>query len=535
MASALLAHLWDGRTEANFHFFVVIPILILYQDWAPFLLALGYVVLHHGILGTIAPGSVYSHADAVAHPWLWALIDGGFVLAACAASLVSWAANEQMLREPLTGLPGRTVFLQRVRVALARLKRRDSTVALLFLDLDRFKTLNDALGHAVGDRILVQAARRLQGCVRRHDTLARLGGDEFAILCERLRSGHEATTVADRVLDALRRPFHVGSTSVVTGASVGIATTFSETEADRLMGDADAAMYRAKRRHGDRYVVFDETMRQEITERLATETGLRRALECDELALHYQPIISATFDEIVGFEALLRWQHPERGMVPPLDFIPVAEHTGLIVPIGRWVLRRACRDASRWGTLARDPARAPYVSVNLSARQFAQPGIVDAVTQTLEETGLEPERLALEVTESAVMEDLDEPDETLRELKALGVRLFLDDFGTGYSSLSYLQRFPIDMLKVDRSFVSGIDQGDGKLPILGAVVGMARALGMEVVAEGVETGEQLERLRNLGCELAQGFYFAGPTPLEDLEEMVASGRARDHEPAPAAR
>jgi diguanylate cyclase (GGDEF)-like protein len=519
-SSSLLVHIWGGVIEAHFHFFVIIPILILYQEWSPFLAALGYVVVHHGVLGAVDASSVYNHPNAIAHPWRWALIHGAFVLAASAASIVSWRANEQGLREPLTGLPGRAYFLHRVSRALERLKRRDSTVAVLFLDLDRFKLLNDTLGHPVGDQILVEAAQRLTGTVRRDDTVARFGGDEFGILCEGIASEHEATVIADRIIQTLARPFSVADSQVFTGASIGIAFTNSaEIPPEGLIADADAAMYRAKARRGDRYVVFDEGMRTEDEERLATETALRRALERDELRLVYQPIVSAASGRVCGVEALLRWQHPERGVVPPVEFISVAEQTGLIVPMGEWVLAEACRQASRWwGT--RTGSTAPYVSVNLSARQFSQPDLVEMIARVLEETALDPAQLALEVTESVVMEEVDSPVETLIALKSLGVRILLDDFGTGYSSLSYLNHFPIDTLKVDRSFVKRIGTESEEGAILAAVLRMAEALGMTVVAEGVETDAQLTHLRLLGYDFAQGFLFSPPRSADELERLL---------------
>jgi diguanylate cyclase (GGDEF)-like protein len=529
-ASALVVHLSGGLIEAHFHFFVVIPLLILYQHWSPFLLALVYVVVHHGALGALTPSAVYNHPDAIAHPWKWAFIHGVFVLGSSAANLVSWRANEQMLHEPLTGLPGRAVFLHRVALALDRIRRRRSTVAVLFLDLDRFKLLNDTLGHGIGDHLLVAVAGRLRATVRSSDTVARLGGDEFAILCEDVVDKREVVNVADRVERALARPFRVGSSEVVIGgASIGIAlTSVADTPLEELIGDADRAMYRAKAHPGKRWVVFDERMRREDAQRLATEEELRRALANDELALVYQPIVSLGESAIVGAEALLRWRHPDRGELAPAEFLDVAEQTGLIVPIGRWVLEHACREAATW-------VDGPYLSVNLSAREFAEPRLVETVADVLAATGLDPGRLCLEITESELMDEVHVSVARLAALKQLGVRIVLDDFGTGHSSLRYLSRFPIDVVKVDRSFVAALGSTDGGV-ILAAVAQIADSFGIVLVAEGVETPEQLERLGSLGYQFGQGYCFAHPEPAEafrgrlgllgDRLELVADPVAR---------
>jgi diguanylate cyclase (GGDEF)-like protein len=514
-SSALLVHLSGGVIEAHFHFFVVIPILVLYQDWFPFLLALAYVVVHHGLLGAIDATSVYNHPDAVAHPWRWALIHGFFVVGASAASLVGWRANEQLLHEPLTGLAGRAFFLHKVSLALDRLKRRRSTLAVLFIDLDRFKVLNDTLGHSVGDELLVGVARRLKDTVRTHDTVARLGGDEFAVLSE-VTSERAALALADRISAELSRPFVVESAELVTGASIGVVTTASsDFSPEILIGKADTAMYRAKSGRGSRTVLFDEAMGREDAARLAIEHALRGAVAHQSLCAHYQPIVSLLEGRTIGAEALLRWRHPQRGLLPPAQFIPVAEQSGLIVPIGAWMLAEACREAARWSD--HDPeGRRPSVSVNLSARQLAQTDLVEMVAGVLSETGLAPARLGLEITESALLDDSDSPLDKLTELKRLGVRLLLDDFGTGYSSLSYLRNFPFDVVKIDRSFVATLGLTDDDGAILKAVVQMAAALEMSVIAEGVETDDQLDRLKTLGYDLVQGYHLGRPVPADDL-------------------
>jgi diguanylate cyclase (GGDEF)-like protein len=528
--SALLVYFWNGQIEAHFHFFVVIPILILYQDWLPFLLALTYVIVHHGLLGAVAPHKVYDHGHAVAHPWRWALIHGAFVLASSAASIVSWRANEQMLREPLTGLPGRTVFLHRVTRALERLRRRKATVAVLFVDLDGFKLLNDSLGHGVGDELLVSASRRLELAVRRTDIVARIGGDEFAILCEDIVSEREALELAERVRQAVGSSFWIGGNELATGASVGIAFTSSpDMRPEELIANADAAMYRAKR--GEGCVVFSEAIRVANADRVALESALRGALDRGEFALEYQPIFSLSSGGFVGAEALLRWRDSERGLVPPNDFIPLAEQTGLIIPVGRWVLEQACREAVVWPADGRNGGAAPYVAVNLSARQFAQPDLAEMVASILHEAGLDPTRLVLEITESVTIDEADQPLETLLALKRLGVRVFLDDFGNGYSSLSYLRRFPIDALKVDQSFVATLGQAGDEGAILTAVQRMADALGLDVIAEGVETADQARHVHLLGYDLAQGYHFARPQPPEALRALFGIPRELAARPA----
>ncbi|MGH3991174.1 MAG: putative bifunctional diguanylate cyclase/phosphodiesterase, partial [Pseudonocardiaceae bacterium] len=392
--------------------------------------------------------------------------------------------THQAFHDPLTGLANRALFRDRVSHALALAQRQGHPITVLFLDLDDFKKVNDSLGHSEGDRLLIAAAERFLCCARAADTVARLGGDEFAVLCEDVGDRSEVTALADRLGAALRSPFEVRGASVVTNASIGIAfTDRGDVTADALIADADAAMYRAKAVRGDRYVIFDEAMRKEDRERLGIETALRSALPRDELHLVYQPIVALPDRAIAAVEVLLRWRHPERAEISPAQFIPAAEQTGLIVPIGRWVLEQACREATGWPSTG--PAGAPTLCVNLSSRQFGQADLVEMVEEVLDDTGLEPRRLALELTESALMEELDDPLETLHGLKRQGVRLVLDDFGTGYSSLSYLQRFPIDTLKADRSFVAALGEGgEGDSAVLAAVAMLAHAIDVEVVGEG---------------------------------------------------
>jgi diguanylate cyclase (GGDEF)-like protein len=511
-SSALTVHLSGGAIEAHFHFFFVLALLTLYQDWLPFLLAIGFVVVHHGAVGAIAPGDVYNHPDAVAHPWRWALIHAAFVLATSAANLTAWRISEQMLHESLTGLPGRAVFMHRVGVALERARRRGSQVAVVFVDLDRFKLLNDSLGHAAGDELLVATADRILTVVRRGDLVARLGGDEFAVLCEDIAGEQEALALARRIEVVLATPLTIRGVDIDPSASIGVAVAARPTRtAAGLMEDADMAMYRAKERSDTSCVLFDEVMREEDRSRVETEAALRVAVERNELRLVYQPIVAVSTGALVGVEALVRWEHPTRGNVAPTEFIPIAEQSGLIVPIGRWILREACSAAAKTFS---DAAPPPYVSVNLSTRQLADPRLVADVEDALAASGVEPHRLALEITETILLADGAQHVQTLFDLERLGVTIVLDDFGTGYSSLSYLRRLPIRVLKVDRSFVATLGEDVADESIVGAIVAMARALGIVIVAEGVEREEQLRSLRLLGIGYAQGYLLGPPTEAE---------------------
>ncbi|HEX7299048.1 MAG TPA: EAL domain-containing protein [Solirubrobacteraceae bacterium] len=419
------------------------------------------------------------------------------------------------LHDSLTGLPNRTLFLDRLGHALRRSRRRDARVAVLFIDLDRFKVVNDSLGHEAGDRLLVEVAMRLSSTLRPSDTLARLGGDELTLLCEDVADEHAARAVAERLLDTFADPFAVQDGEAFLHASVGIALSRDGFEtAEDLIRDADAAMYRAKER-GHAFELFDEAMRQDVRDRLALEAALRRGIDRGELRLHCQPLVSLADERIEGFESLVRWEHPELGLVPPGSFIPLAEETGLIVPLGAWVLREACAtlrqviDATGMTWL--------QASVNVSPRQLQQPDFVAQVQGALDDNGLAPQSLVVEITESAIMEA--GTGVVLRGLKDVGVRLAMDDFGTGYSSLAHLRRFPLDVIKVDRSFVAALGDGQGS-SIAGAIVSLARALGLRTVAEGIEDEEQCHAVRTLGCDFGQGFLFARPMPADALTRML---------------
>jgi diguanylate cyclase (GGDEF)-like protein/PAS domain S-box-containing protein len=439
-------------------------------------------------------------------------------------------AEEQLAHrafyDPLTNLPNRALFVDRLRQALRRASRRkDYLFAVLFLDVDRFKLVNDSLGHMAGDRLLVMIARRLELSLRPGDTVARLGGDEFTVLLDDIRDVSDATRVADRIQRELEMPFNVGGQEFFTSASIGIALSATGYERpEDILRDADTAMYKAKAQGKARHAMFDTGMHERAVVLLRMEADLRRAIERSELRVHYQPIVSLSTGRIAGVEALARWQHPTRGLVSPAEFIPMAEETGLILPIGRWVLGEACRQMVLW----RDAFGVSYpleVAVNLSGRQLALPDVVGQIGDVLRETGLEPSRLRLEITESVVMERPEMVSTMLQELRRIGVKLSIDDFGTGYSSLAYLQRFPADTLKIDRSFVSPMGSRGENSEIARTIVTIGHNLGMRVVAEGVETAEQMAQLRGLSCEGAQGFFISKPLTSEDAGALIGARKS----------
>ena len=427
----------------------------------------------------------------------------------------------QAFHDPVTGLANRAMFAEQVRQAMARARRSDCTPAVVFIDLDDFKTINDSLGHAAGDDVLVEIARRLDANVRGADVAARFGGDEFAVLLENVASSDDAADLAQRILDLLTEPMRASHRELNLSGSIGVSIygPDDKRDADELIRDADAAMYTAKREGKNRYRLFEPAMHEGVMARLELRNDLQRALATDQFALHYQPLMRLADGTVSGVEALLRWRHPEKGLISPVDFIPIAEETGLIIPIGRWVLREGCRHARR--LVAADGTQL-RMSVNLSLRQIQHSDIVADVRDALDESGLAPEYLTLEITESVLMDDTELAVSRLRDLKALGVTLALDDFGTGYSSLSYLSRFPVDILKMDRSFLTeGSNVGSGSLAT--AVVGLGATLNLEVVAEGIEIPEQADRLRALGCDLGQGFLFSRPMDA-DASVAFVSGR-----------
>jgi diguanylate cyclase (GGDEF)-like protein/PAS domain S-box-containing protein len=652
--SALLVHMWNGTIEAHFHFFVMVALLSVYQDWVPFLIALGFVVVHHGVVGALQPSAVYDHADAISNPWVWALIHGGFVLAAAAANTYGWLASEhdhrraaaamsrseqafralfernpqpmwvvdvdsfailavnraavdaygysqsdflamrmsdvragddaadalaprsraggddagptqlhhtssgrvikvveheerlsfqgheawvvvatdlterialedelrhRAFHDALTGLGNRALFRDRLEHALARQHRSRAALAVLSIDLDDFKTVNDVHGHVTGDRLLVEIGARLRTVVRPEDTVARMGGDEFALLLEGIDVG-EACAVADRVLTALRQPLLIDDTDSATTASIGIAVAHGQLDATALLQRADIAMYEAKASGKGRSEVFRAGMQSRVLLRTEMAADMRLAVERGELYLDYQPIIDLGSDSIQGVEALLRWRHPVRGLVGPVEFIPVAEETGAIVDIGLWVLREACRQVREWdGTLELSaPLR---LSVNVSPRQLRESSFVRSVIDVLEAAGLESTRLTLEVTEGAMVEDMGQARGCLTELRTAGVRIAIDDFGTGYSSIGYLRSLPLDEIKIDRMFVPGLAAGEGRDLVL-ALVRLVDTLGVPTVVEGIETSQELDYVRALGVGRGQGYHFSRPVAPEAMAALLTS-------------
>lgn len=662
VCSALLVHLAGGRIEAHFHFFVMVTVIALYQHWAPFLIAIAFVGLHHGVIGVLAPRFVYDHDAAYEAPVLWALIHAAFVLAACGAQVVFWRITEeqhdraraslvaserrfraliersldavcivsptgdilyesaaaeavvgfvpderegrsgfaflhpddhahahelltglltlpgasasgeirirhadgswrwvdsratnliddpdvggivvnyrditerralaeelahQATHDPLTGLANRTLFLDRLEDALAAPAGGEapadaSPIGVLFIDVDDFKMVNDALGHIAGDGLLREVAQRISAAARPGDTCARLGGDEFAVLMTGPVAVDDARRVGGAILDGLRRPIPVELEDEVTvAASVGIIISVGDQSAEQVMRNADLAMYEAKRAGKGRCALFEEGMLSAAIDRLALREDLHRALGTDELMNEYQPIFDLATGDVVGAEALVRWRHPTRGVLNPGAFIALAEERpDLIVPLGRAVLERACRAAAAWPN-----DRRLTVHVNLSARQVHEPGLVATVDQVLRATGLPAGRLALEITESVLVEDPQRAAATLSALKDLGVSLALDDFGTGFSSLSYLAAFPVDGLKIDKSFIDPLVNGDDDDhgAVVAAIIDMAHRLELEVTAEGVEHRSQAERLLGLGCNRAQGFLLGRPRTAENLLALL---------------
>jgi diguanylate cyclase len=506
-ASVALVHVLGGLTEAHFHFFVVIGLVALYQSWLPFGLALLVVLVHHGAVGTVFPHEVFGHEGAYGSPWAWAALHGAFVLAASLAHLAAWRLNEQQgLRDPLTGLANRT---QLVENADRLLSRDAAPVSTLMLDVDDFRDVNDARGHAAGDRLLVAVAQRLAGCVRPVDQVARLGGDEFAIVVD---GGPEvAAAVGERILRALADPVTVDGRPLAVHVSVGAADTGTATERDAvtLLRNADLAMYMAKARGKNRLVQYADGMAQDAQGKAELLEDLAVATAAGQFEVHYQPTIDLAAGVTTGYEALLRWHHPTRGLVSPVEFVPLAEEGGHIVEIGRWVLGEATRQAAVWSAQAGRPIG---IAVNLSPRQLADDDVVATVRAALATSGLPARQLTLEVTEGVLVRDVDQVVGQLLALRTLGVRIAIDDFGTGYSSLSYLRRLPADIVKIDRSFVQELGTGNRSTTLVASIIELARSLHLDVVAEGVETAEQHAALGKLACSHAQGYLFGRPAP-----------------------
>lgn len=664
-SSATLVHLSGGLIEMHFHFFVVVALVALYQSWLPFLLAIGFVLLHHGVVGVIDPSSVYNHPDALAHPWKWAAIHALFIAAESGAALTTWKLNEnsleaerssrsalelavadlaeaqalthigswdwdiendvvvwsdelyricgvdpneftpsykgfialipeedrrrvetlitdayersgdfeyqtritlpdgatrlvhatgkamldkagplrrfvgtlqditrqreleeqvhhQAFHDSLTGLANRDLFRDRVEHARARQLRASFSLGVLFIDLDDFKQVNDTKGHRSGDDLLIGAAQRISSALRPADTLARVGGDEFAVLLEEIEDAADATGVAERILNVLGDSPLLSDDDLPRSASIGIVIEEppGDRDADALLRDSDIAMYAAKRRGKSRYEVFDKSMREKLARRVSLKRDLQRAIAEGEFFLEYQPIVRIRGERAEGFEALVRWRHPERGVVPPNDFIPFAEETGQIVQIEQWVIRRACLDAAGWQRMSPGTERL-RISVNVSAASFLRPELPDELGTILEESALAPHTLVLEITERVLLHGSDSAAGRLADLKRLGIQLAIDDFGTGYSSLSYLKNFPIDLLKIDKSFVDDVCSGPEGSALARAAVKLGGALGLRVVAEGVERRAQARALATMGCEYAQGFLFSRPVDVARVEALLA--------------
>lgn len=440
-----------------------------------------------------------------------------------AAAIAADQVEHLAYHDALTGLPNRPLFMDRLIIAVAQANRANQKLAVFFLDLDRFKDINDSLGHTVGDSLLKSAAERVRRCVREGDTVARFGGDEFTLVIPRIDKIEDAAKIANKIIETLKIPFEIADRELFITTSIGVAIYPSDgLDPETLVRNADTAMYRAKDQGRDNYQLYAPAMNARALERLALENTLRRAVAQKELVLFYQPVIGASSGIVVGVEALIRWQHPELGLLSPAHFISLAEISGLIVPIGEWVIRTACKQVKTWQKKFDQPLT---VAINLSARQFQHPDLVSQIRSSIAETGVDPASLEFEITESSAMQNAENTIFTLRELKDLGVKIAMDDFGTGYSSLNYLKRFPIDTLKLDQTFVRDVMTDARDAAIVGAVISMAHRLGLSVIAEGVETDAQLEYLRRENCDYIQGYLFSPPKAPDALEPFLQARKA----------
>ena len=669
-SSAILTHFSHGLIEMHFHFFVMVAVISLYQAWIPFASAIGYVLLHHGIAGALAPESVFNHPAALDHPWRWAAVHALFIAGESVACLTAWRLNEtaldsersarlaseratkdlaeaqqiarigswewdvesgnvwwsdelyricgiddpafvptvtsfvelihpddraqvaallarvesgaptlgldcrivrpdgatititatgslsddadassrrmvgtcqditdrkkleddiqyKALHDPLTGLANRGLFRDRLGHGLSR-RRPAGSLAVIFLDLDDFKSVNDRLGHRAGDELLVAVARLLESTVRASDTIARFGGDEFAVLVEDAEPS-AATMVADRIQSAFEAPVVLKAGEIALQVSMGIAQADEKTSADDLLRDSDIAMYAAKATEKGGYKICTPAMRTSVLQRLELAMALKDAVTNHEFVLHYQPLVDLDSGHVIAFEALVRWEHPDLGTIPPNEFIPLAEKSGAIVPLGTWVLQEAAAKAVQLQEVVGRPLR---MGVNISARQLHEADVVEIVQEALLTSGLDPADLVLEITETVLMSKRETIIRALDELRSLGVKVAIDDFGTGYSSLSYLHQFPFDILKIDRAFVEASVEGPEEAAVAQAIATMANALNLVTVAEGIETADQLDKMRALKCRSGQGYLFSRPLPMEDLLKWLATHPSKPAQSTP---
>jgi diguanylate cyclase (GGDEF)-like protein len=521
-ASGMLVHQAAGVTEWHFHFFVMVGLITLYQDWTPFLVAVAFVVLHHGVLGTLDPEGVYGTPEAIRAPWRWALLHATFVLAASAVHIAAWRLSEaERNTDPVTGLPNRLGFSD---IVDGQLERDRDGVAVLYLDLDGFKNVNDSLGHDAGDEVLRRLAAAVRDAVRPGDRVARLGGDEFGVMLVGVDLA-AATAVADRVLRSVAQPVHLPlrHRDVRLAASIGVAMAGAGLGGTDLLRHADIAMSSAKGCGGGRWAVFDDRVEETQREWSELAEDLRHAVERRQLRVVYQPTVRLSDQHVTGVEALLRWDHPTRGPVSPAVFIPIAEDTDEILAIGDWMIEAAIAQVATWQRQGLDIS----LAVNLSARQLNDPGLPDRVLAHLAAHAVRADRLVVELTESSLVVDLDDAGQRLAELRRHGVRVAIDDFGTGYSSMSYLRGLPVDVVKVDRSFVQAMASGPSAVAVVRSIVELARALELGVVAEGVERPDQARMVESLGCGTGQGYLWSPPVAPEAIPDLVARRALQD--------